>query len=222
LLRYLFDKVVEYYWSSIDLGEFTVFNTRGDPLSVLIAVILSQNTSDTNSTRAYESLVRRAGYPIKPTALLELGVNGIADAIRVSGMQYIKAKTIVNLVNSVSVDELEKLDPKELRVKLLSVEGIGYKTADVFLLMYRKFPVFPIDTHIRRVLIRYGAANPRDSYESMRSLAEASMPRDPEYLLKAHLSLIKHGRTMCRARKPDCVRCPVSEHCAKVLYIKTG
>ncbi|MEM4665374.1 MAG: hypothetical protein QW271_06485 [Sulfolobales archaeon] len=182
---------------------------------------MSQNTNDTNSTRAYESLVRKVGCPLKPAALLKLGVDGIAEAIRVSGMQYVKAETIINLVNSISVEELVELDPAELRAKLLSVRGIGYKTADVFLLMYRKYPVFPIDTHIRRVLIRYGAVKPGDSYEHIRSVVESSLPRDPEYLVKAHLSLIKHGRTVCRARKPDCQRCPVSEYCAKVIQTKT-
>ncbi|MEM1911478.1 MAG: hypothetical protein QW780_04160 [Sulfolobales archaeon] len=178
---------------------------------------MSQNTSDVNSTRAYESLVGKAGYPLRPDALLKLGVSGIAEAIRVSGMQYIKAKTIINLVNSIRVKELVELDPMELRAKLLSVRGIGYKTADVFLLIYRKYPVFPIDTHIRRVLIRYGAVKPGDSYERARSVVESVLPRDPEYLVKAHLSLIKHGRTICRARKPDCQRCLVSEYCAKAI-----
>lgn len=184
---------------------------------MLVAVILSQNTNDANSTRAYASLIKRVGYPIRPEVILEVGLEGVADAIRVSGMQYVKARAILNLVRSVTVDELDGLEPLELRRKLLSVPGIGYKTADVFLLMYRRFPVFPIDTHIRRVLTRYGAVDPRDDYETMRSTVEAHLPRDPDYMMKAHLCLIKHGRTVCKARRPDCQRCLVSEHCAKRL-----
>lgn len=217
LLRRLFDAVIERYWSSLDLGEFTVFNASGDPLSLLVAVVLSQNTNDANSTRAYASLIRVVGYPIRPEAILEVGLEGVADAIRVSGMQYVKAKTIVNLVRSVTVDELDRLEPQELRRRLLSVPGIGYKTADVFLLMYRRFPVFPIDTHIRRVLTRYGVVDPGDDYETVRSTVEARLPRDPDYIMKAHLCLIKHGRAVCRARRPGCRNCLVSEHCAKRL-----
>lgn len=216
-LRHLFDTVIERYWSSIDLGEFAVLRARGDPFSVLVAVVLSQNTSDVNATRAYESLVRRVGRPVRPEALLEIGVEGIAEAVRVSGMQRIKARTIVGLARSVSVRELEELDPLELRSRLLSVPGVGYKTADVFLLMYRRYPVFPMDTHIRRVLTRYGVARPGEDYEAVRRTVEALLPRDPDYLLKAHLSLIEHGRTVCKARRPRCSECPVSDGCAKAF-----
>ncbi len=216
-VRHLFDTVIERYWSGIDLSEFTVLRARGDPLSVLVAVVLSQNTSDVNSTRAYESLARRTGLPMRPEVILELGVEGVAEAVRVSGMQYVKAGTIVRLAQSVNPRELEELDPPLLRTRLLSVPGVGYKTADVFLLMYRRYPVFPMDTHIRRTLVRYGIAKRGEGYEAVRLRVEAHLPRDPDYLLRAHLSLIEHGRTVCKARRPRCSECPVSEGCARVL-----
>ncbi|MCX8185274.1 MAG: hypothetical protein RMI56_01710 [Sulfolobales archaeon] len=215
--RDLFDAVIEYHWSDLELSEFTVFNTCKDPLSILIAIVLSQNTNDLNSTRAYRSIAERIGCPMKPEDILKLGVDELARAIRVSGMQNVKARTIVNLAMSISVDELSNLDPQELRDRLLSIPGIGYKTADVFLLMYRKFPVFPIDTHIRRVLSRCGIVRVRDEYEVIRKTVEEYLPRDPEYLMKAHLSLIEHGRTICRARKPKCDQCPISDKCAKII-----
>ncbi|MCS7099034.1 MAG: hypothetical protein RMH84_02160 [Sulfolobales archaeon] len=216
-LRNLFDTLIEYHWSSIEMGEFTVLNACEDPLSVLVAIVLSQNTNDVNSTRAYRSLAQRVGCPMKPESILEMSVEELAEVIRVSGMHHIKARTIVNLVKSVSVEELVKLDPLELRSRLLAIRGIGYKTADVFLLMYRKFPVFPIDTHIRRVLTRYGVVRRGDSYEAIRRTVENYLPEDPDYLTRAHLSLIKHGRAVCRARKPLCEMCPVSSWCAKIV-----
>lgn len=188
----------------------------GDPLSVLVAVILSQNTNDVNSTRAFRSLIQKTGCPLKPEAILSMDAGKLAETIKVSGMQHTKAKTIISLVKSVSTEELEESNPLELRAKLLRVPGIGYKTADVFLLMYRRFPVFPIDTHIRRVLVRYGAVGPKDDYETIRTTVEAATPRDVDYLIRSHLSLIKHGRTTCGARKPLCDECPVSSSCAKV------
>ena len=184
---------------------------------MLIAVVLSQNTNDLNSTRAYRALIERVGYPLRPEALLSMGLDELADTIRVSGMQHVKARTILNLVRSVTVRELQELDPPELRRRLLRVPGVGYKTVDVFLLMYRRYPVFPIDTHIRRVLTRYGAISPRDGYETIRSRVEGELPRDPDYLLRAHLSTIKHGRVTCRARGPRCDACPVVGRCARVL-----
>lgn len=218
-LRYLVDTVIEYYRGSLDIREFTIFNAHSDPVSVLIAVILSQNTNDLNSTRAYRTLVERVGYPLRPEVLLSIGLNDLADMIRISGMQYVKAKTILNLVRSITSKELAELDPEELRKRLLKIPGIGYKTADVFLLMFRRYPVFPIDTHIRRILIRYGAVSPRDSYETMRKRVEKDLPKDPDYLLRAHLSLIKHGRTICRARVFKCGECPVVKYCAKVEVV---
>lgn len=215
-VRQLVESVIEFHIGELKLEEFAVFNTRGDPLSVIVATILSQNTNDKNAVRAYKTLAEVVGTPLKPEALLALGVEGIARAIRVSGMHQVKARAIVNLANSVTIQELEELEPMSLRSKLLSVPGIGYKTADVFLLMYRRYPIFPIDTHIRRILVRYGVVRPGDSYERIRLTVEEELPRDPEYLMKAHLSLIRHGRTVCKALRPRCGDCPVASTCLRV------
>lgn len=215
-IRQLVESVIEYHVDKLKLEEFAIFNIQKDPLSVIVATILSQNTNDKNAIRAYKALAEVVGTPLKPGALLALGVEGIARAIRVSGMHQIKARTIINLVSSVTTQELEELEPMSLRSKLLEVPGIGYKTADVFLLMYRKYPIFPVDTHIRRVLARYGVVRPWDSYERIRLAVEGELPRDPEYLMKAHLSLIRHGRTVCKALRPRCGDCLVASTCLRV------
>jgi len=210
------EPIIRFHINELKLDEFTVFSAHRDPLSVIVATILSQNTNDKNATKAYRALAEAVGTPLRPEALLALGVEGIARTIRASGMQYIKARAIVSLVSSITIQELEMLEPESLRSRLLEVPGVGYKTADVFLLMYRRYPVFPVDTHIRRILVRYGAVGSRDNYERMRLTVERDLPRDPEYLLKAHLSLIRHGRTVCKALKPRCGNCPVASTCPRV------
>ena len=216
-VRYLCDRAIEYYWNRMDLQDFTALRAPADPYYILIATVLSQNTSDVNSTRALANLIDIVGVPIDVGKVLEMGVERLAELIRVSGLHYAKARTIVQLLRSLSREELEYEEPESLRVKLLSVSGIGYKTADVFLLMYRKHPVFPMDTHIRRVLHRYGAVDRRESYEKARKRVEEELPREADYLLRAHLSLIQHGRSTCKARKPLCSTCIVASECPKKL-----
>jgi endonuclease-3 len=214
-VRYLCDRVIEYYWSRVNPRDFIALVAPRDPYYILIATILSQNTSDVNSSRALARLIEVVGVPVDVGRVLELGVEGLAELIRVSGLHYAKARTIIQLLRSLSREELEHDEPELLRAKLLKIPGIGYKTADVFLLMYRKYPVFPMDTHIRRVLHRYGAVDRREDYERARRRVEEELPREADYLLKAHLSLIQHGRSTCKARKPLCGTCVVNPECPK-------
>jgi endonuclease-3 len=216
-VRYLCDRVIEYYWSRINPQNFTALTAPRDPYYILIATILSQNTSDVNSSRALARLIEVVGVPVDVGKILELGVERLAELIRVSGLHYAKARTILQLLRSLSRDELEYDEPELLRTKLLKIPGIGYKTADVFLLMYRNHPIFPIDTHIRRVLHRYGTVDLRENYERARRRVEEELPREANYLLKAHLSLIQHGRSTCKARKPLCNTCIVNPECLKRL-----
>jgi len=216
-VRYLCDRAIEYYWGRVNPEDFTVFRAPADPYYILVATVLSQNTSDVNSTRALARLIEVVGIPIDVGKVLEMGVEKLAELIRVSGLHYAKARTIVQLLRFLSREELEHEEPELLRAKLLKVPGIGYKTVDVFLLMYRRYPVFPMDTHIRRVLHRYGVVDRRESYEKARRLVEEELPREADYLLKAHLSLIQHGRSTCKARKPLCGTCIVTLECSKKL-----
>ncbi len=184
------------------------------PFERLIATILSQNTTDKNAIRAFENLKRK--MVIKPEILAKASEKEIASLIRIAGLHKQKARTI----KSVSKRILEEFDgdltpilsmeKEKAREVLISLPGIGRKTADVLLAFHGKHPTFPIDTHVRRVSLRLGLAKSRD-YEKMRKELESQF--DEKDFLKAHMLLIALGRTYCKARKPLCEECFLNDLC---------
>ena len=217
-LKKVTKKLMMHYGFRPDPTEFLAVKASREgmhPFGVLVSIILTQNTSDKNAMRALENLVRRLGPKLSPEAFKQVSIDELAQLIKPSGMHTIKATTIYNVLNRLQdPDLLASEDPVKLRELLLSIKGIGPKTADVFLLAYRGFPTFPIDTHIRRVLFRLGHVKKKESYESIRAKVMSSLSRD--MLLPAHILLITHGRRICKARKPLCESCPIKEECLRI------
>ncbi len=217
-LREAVDRIVKHYLGGLSTGEFPVIESLRSglhPFGVLVAIILSQNTSDRNSGIALSRLRRALGMELRPESFRHVTINELAEIIKPSGMQVQKATTIINLLKEFEgeFNALLNDDPESLRSRLLSVKGVGPKTADVFLLFIRRYPTFPIDTHIRRFLVRFGVGGRGESYESLRRKVLSALPRSPDYLLAAHLSIIKHGRRVCKSRKPLCGECVVRKLC---------
>lgn len=192
-------------------------NTRHeDALEQLIGTILSQNTSDVNSARSYESL--RQVYP-SWKALLNAPRREVATAIRMGGLAELKAERILAALRKVheetggfDLDFLADLPVEEARAWLTSIPGVGPKTAAIVLLFALRRPAFPVDTHIHRVTRRLGLIGPKVSRERAHALLEALVnPRD---YYPFHLNLIRHGRETCRARRPACGRCALLRLCA--------
>jgi endonuclease-3 len=100
---------------------------------------------------------------------------------------------------------------EEARQELLSLPGVGYKTADVLLVFAAERDVLPVDTHIFRISKRLGIAPPKAGYEEVRLRLEEFTPSGRRG--EAHMLLIQHGRRYCRARDPLCGQCPVSDLC---------
>ncbi|MCD6278052.1 MAG: endonuclease III [Desulfurococcales archaeon] len=212
-------EVLEKYYGGIKSGEFPAYDAvvrKMHPLGVLISIVLSQNTSDKNAFTALMNLTRRLGYRLSPESFSRISDKELEELIKPSGMQRLKVRAIRELLKLVNEnpDVLTESEPEELRKTLMSVKGIGPKTADVFLLMYRGYPTFPIDTHIRRVLYRLGLAGKNEGYESIREKVMRMLP-ESKYL-SAHLLLIIHGRRTCTAKKPKCDECPVRNLCRRV------
>ncbi|MCS7108938.1 MAG: hypothetical protein RMH77_04910 [Sulfolobales archaeon] len=183
---------------------------------VLVSIILSQNTRDDLAIKAFNNLKVKLGT-VTPEAILSLPISDVEEALRIAGLFRRKSRVIYSIAKAVKdlggVDALNSLPGKELREALLNIDGIGYKTVDVFMLMCRGIEVFPIDTHIRRVLARLGITGRRDNYLKIQAKVHEVLP--PNYYLKAHLLLIKLGRSYCRARKPLCSTCPIDSVCLK-------
>jgi len=184
------------------------------PLESLIGIILSQNSTDKNAWKALENLLNYYGGRITAEKIGSTDLRVLESLIRPAGIYRSKARTIKNLVSTLSEEELVGLDVNELRERLSSIRGIGPKTVDVFLASVRGVPTFPIDTHIRRILYRLGVISKRtESYDKIRSLVVSQVP--PDKLLATHYVLILHGRTVCKARNPRCSECPVEDLCEK-------
>jgi len=198
-----------------DFVSYELWIEKKDPFKVLVGTILSQNSTDKSAFKAFKSLEEKVG--VTPQALVGAPLDRIEQALRVSGLYRSKAmrlKQISEILLQSFGGDLQKIlvqDMEKARELLISMPGVGEKTADVVLLTCSNAPLFPVDTHIRRIAIRLGLANEKDTYSKISTKLMSILPRD-SYLI-VHLAMIQHGRTICKAVKPLCDRCPLSNCC---------
>ncbi|HUV39147.1 MAG TPA: endonuclease III [Planctomycetota bacterium] len=188
---------------------------REDPLESLVWTILSQNTNDLNSERAWRGL-RRAFRTW--TSMLEAPVGAIARAIRVGGLAKQKSRTIKDFLRWVkrtygrlSLDAMHAMTPEEAVRVLTRHKGIGLKTVYVTLLFACGKDVFPVDTHIYRIVRRLALAPERFSRDRVTEWMQTLVPEGKAYEL--HLHLIRFGREVCKAQHPLCRDCPFRHIC---------
>ena len=193
-------------------GEIAL--SKRDPLETLIETILSQNTNDGNRDRAYRSLLSRYGHL---AAVKEARLEEIAETIRVGGLHRQKALRIKQVLQrieqtrgSLDLSFLGELPLDEAMAWLLASPGVGKKTAGIVMLFSFGKPYFPADTHIRRVLNRFGLV---DTKKDPHDRLNAVLPKDPLFMATLHLHLIRLGREVCHPRRPDCPTCPLREGC---------
>ena len=195
------------------LSNWEKINT--DPFETLIKTIISQNTNDLNTERAFENLSEKFG--ITPKKLSELETSEIEKTLKVAGLYKSKANSIIETAKTIhhkyddSIEQILSLPLEEARKTLIEFKGIGPKTADVVLLFSAQRPTFPVDTHVNRVAKRLGFAPVDGDYESVRKSLQELF--EPSSYLEMHLLLICHGRWTCKARSPDCDICPINEIC---------
>jgi len=186
-----------------------------EPFSTLIRTVLSQATNDRNRDKAFSNLSER--FEITPKALAEADVKVIEEAIRIGGLYRNKSKVIKELSRAIlkrfngTLDFVYSLPLEKARELLISLPGVGPKTADVVLLFAASKPVLPVDTHVNRVSKRLKLVAPNADYEHVRQTLESFFA--PEDYLAAHLLLIMLGRKYCRARNPLHESCPVNKLC---------
>ena len=190
------------------------------PLDELILTILSQNTADVNTARAYSSL--REKFPSWED-VLGANTEQIVEAIRIGGLANIKALRIQRILRHLEAERgqldlgfLSDMPVQEARSYLTSLHGIGPKTAACVLLFSLHKPALPVDTHVHRVARRTGLVAAKTSPERTEQLLEDLLPETTYYPF--HLNVIRHGRTLCLARNPKCLQCPLVEECAHVGF----
>ncbi len=192
--------------------------TWRDPLPAideLVSTVLSQNTNDTNRDRAFHALRKRFSTWEQVRDAEEADV---VAAIRPAGLANQKGPRIQQLLRSISAERgildlnfLEDLGVEEGRQWLMRFKGVGPKTAAIVLLFSLGKPAFPVDTHIYRVSGRLGLRPEKMSVEQAHTHLEALLP--PEAYYAAHLNIIRLGREICHARRPNCPLCPLQAIC---------
>ncbi|MGB7063343.1 MAG: endonuclease III [Candidatus Zixiibacteriota bacterium] len=191
------------------------WKARGDPLSELIATILSQNTSDQNSHRAYSSLRSRFGTWDK---VRRAKVRTIASAIRSGGLADVKAKRIKDILkrihkenHNLNLSFLKRWRTERIKEYLSNFKGVGEKTIACVLLFSLKRPVMPVDTHVWRVSRRLGLVPVKTDAKKTEEILEGLVPGNMIY--QFHMNLIAHGRIVCKATNPRCQECVLLENC---------
>jgi endonuclease-3 len=186
-----------------------------DPVEELVGTILSQNTNDVNSAAAYEELTRR--FPTWDD-VLAAPAGRVAAAIHTGGLANQKARTIQRALAGIEhdfgricLDDLGRWDPARSMAYLMSIPGIGPKTAACVLMFAFGLPVFPVDTHIHRLAIRLGLVPPKSTAAQTQAALQQACP--PKLVYPFHVLLITHGRMVCHARRPDCAACVLKDLC---------
>ena len=182
----------------------------------LVATILSQNTSDINSGRAFGQLLERFGTM---AAVRDAALDDLIATIRPAGLANQKGPRIQAVLRAITETRgtldlkfLRKLPPADARAWLTQFNGVGPKTASIVLLFSLGVPAFPVDTHVHRIARRLGLIAPNVGADRAHELLEQALP--PEWVYELHVDMIRHGRQVCQAQRPRCEACVLRDLCA--------
>lgn len=185
------------------------------PVAELVSTILSQNTNDQNRDLAFERLRGRFS---SWEEVRDAEEKAVIEAIRPAGLANQKGPRIQKALEIITaergeleLDFLREKSPQEAADWLTAIKGVGPKTAAIVLLFSLDMPAFPVDTHVHRVTRRIGIIpqhmNAEKAHDSLAGLFE------PDMYFSAHLNIIRLGREICQARKPNCPQCPLKSTC---------
>lgn len=199
--------VVEFYHRLADANPHpeTELEFR-NPYTLVVAVALSAQATDVGVNKATRALFAEVDTPEK---MLELGEQGLKQHIKTIGLFNTKAKNVIAL-SRMLVDDYGGQVPQD-RTALERLPGVGRKTANVVLNVAFGQETFAVDTHIFRVCNRTGLARGKTPLAVELKLDKAT---PAPFRVHAHHWLILHGRYVCKARRPECWRCPVEDLCA--------
>lgn len=178
----------------------------GNIYQLLVAVVLSAQATDAGVNKATRALFEAVA---DPHAMVELGEDALKTHIRTIGLFNTKAKNVIAL-SKILVEQHSGAVPID-RDLLQLLPGVGRKTANVVLNVALGAETFPVDTHVFRVANRTGLAKGKTP-GAVETILERQTPAP--FRVQAHHWLILHGRYTCKARTPECWRCPVIDLCA--------
>jgi endonuclease-3 len=211
----LSSRALEVHKRLLDFYGEPTWRPELSPVDELISTILSQNTNDTNRDVAFNALRERfADWE----AVRDAPQDEVVEAIRPAGLANQKGPRIQNILRQITEERggldigfLEDMPVKEARQWLTRFKGVGPKTAAIVLLFSLDKPAFPVDTHIHRVTGRLGLRPENMNAEKTHAHLEELLPSETYHA--AHLNLIRLGREICQARKPNCPACPLKDLC---------
>ncbi len=180
---------------------------------VMVGAILTQNTSWENVEKAIDNLRREK--LLSPKGLKGIHASKLAALIRPAGYFNVKAKRLKNFIDFLfkeyngNLKEMTKEYWVNLRIKLLSVNGIGPETADSILLYALEKPVFVVDAYTKRILSRHNLVNRRADYQTIQSIFMDNLNQDTKMYNEYHALLVRLGKELCRP-KPFCEICPLN------------
>lgn len=183
-------------------GELEYVN----PYTLLVAVVLSAQATDAGVNKATRALFQKVDTPQKMVAL---GEEGLKEHIKTIGLFNAKAKNVIAL-SDILIKKFGGHVPDTID-DLVTLPGVGRKTANVVMNIAYGAETFAVDTHVFRICNRTGLA-PGKNPEEVEAKLDKIVPK--EFRIHAHHWLILHGRYLCKARKPECYRCPVVDLCA--------
>jgi GTP-binding protein HflX len=185
------------------------------PFNSLVRTILSQNTTNTNTNKAYNRLSESIG--VTPDKIMNTPEEEIKEAIKSSGLYNQKTKTLKAVSELVinkyegDINKIYDLPFNEARDRLMEIPGVGPKTADVSLMFVSKSKVVPVDRHIERIAKRLGIVSSNADYEKIRTTWQDAAT--PDRFTELHIALIRFGREVCTARNPDHNKCILRDIC---------
>ncbi len=209
------EKALKVHQKLLEAFGEPVWRNPLPPVDELVSTILSQNTNDVNRDRAFNSL--RAKFPTWEQ-VRDAKTEDVIGAIRVAGLANQKGPRLQQVLRDITAERgsldlsfLSDIPLEEARAWLTKFKGVGPKTAAIVLCFSLGLPAFPVDTHVYRVTGRIGLRPEKMTVEQAHPYLESVFP--PETYYAAHLNIIRLGREVCAARKPNCPVCPVRELC---------
>ena len=173
--------------------------------TLLVAIILSAQATDIGVNKATKSLFEKID---NPKSMIELGEDGLKKFIKTIGLFNSKSKNIIAMSN-ILIDKFFGKVPENFE-DLINLPGVGRKTANVFLNCALGEPRIAVDTHVYRVSRRLGLSK-AETHDKVENDLNRKVPK--EFKKEAHHYLILHGRYICKARKPDCNKCYLTNEC---------
>jgi endonuclease-3 len=200
--------------------------SKADPLDMLIATMLSQNTTDKTSYKAFQNLKN----DFKDwNDVLNAQSSKVKNAIRICGLTNQKTKSIKQLLKEIkkkygamSLDFIDNMDDDEIYSELIKYNGVGVKTISCVLAFGLGRDVFPVDTHVHRITNRLGLVKTKTPDKTFENIKD-KIPLGKKFIF--HTLLIRFGRKICRAKNPLCNKCVLYDLCEfkeKELFATIG